>query len=140
MLPSAAASMHRCGVVMRRRVASMHGKVVLSPCMAQACCIHAWQGCVVSVHGHGVVCVHTWVQCCLQQVHLPTTTEFTAAFVPLLLFESQPCQHIGNALVCVIPACCLELVHSRLQTIICAFAACTNSACESARCQATRPR
>ena len=122
MLPSGAANMQGCGVVMHGQVVSMHGKVILS------------------LHGHGVICMHAWVHFCLLQAYLPATTEFTAAFVPLLLFEPQPCQHVGNALVCVIPACCLKLVHSRLQTIVCTFAACTNSTCQSARWQVNRPR
>ena len=49
---------------------------------------------------------------------LPPAAELTTAFVPLLLLEAQACQHVGNALVCIIPTGSLKLVHGCLQSVL----------------------
>lgn len=58
------------------------------------------------------------------RLHLPTAAELATAFVPFFLLEAQPSEHIGNALVCIIPASSLKLIHCSLQRIVRTLAAC----------------
>lgn len=50
--------------------------------------------------------------------YLPPATELATALVPFFLLEAQTRQHIGNALVCIVPTGSLKLVHGCLESIL----------------------
>ena len=120
---------------------SMHSKVVLSLCMGAVlslrmtrlcclcawaqCCLHARQGCVVSVHGGGDVGMHGKV-----------VLSLCIARLCCCLYAQQGCvvSVHGRSVVCMLHAwqCCVVSVHGR--RAVCMHAEC-DVVCSRCTCQ-----